>query len=24
VLALGLAYVWRRGDLEWLRPERPE
>jgi NADH-quinone oxidoreductase subunit A len=20
VLALGLAYVWRRGDLEWLRP----
>jgi NADH-quinone oxidoreductase subunit A len=21
VLALGLAYVWRRGDLEWLRPE---
>ena len=22
VLALGLAYVWRRGDLEWLRPTR--
>src|SRR4051812_40060303 len=20
VLALGLAYVWRKGDLEWLRP----
>jgi NADH-quinone oxidoreductase subunit A len=22
VLALGLAYVWRRGDLEWLRALR--
>lgn len=22
VLSLGLAYVWRRGDLEWLRPAR--
>lgn len=23
VLALGLAYVWRRGDLDWLRPAEP-
>jgi NADH-quinone oxidoreductase subunit A len=23
VLAFGLAYVWRRGDLEWLRPPGP-
>jgi len=23
VLALGLVYVWRRGDLEWLRALRP-
>jgi NADH-quinone oxidoreductase subunit A len=22
VLVLGLAYVWRRGDLEWVRDER--
>ena len=23
VLGLALAYVWRRGDLEWLRPSAP-
>ena len=23
VLALGLAYVWRKRDLEWLRPPAP-
>jgi NADH-quinone oxidoreductase subunit A len=22
ILALGLAYVWRRGDLDWIRDER--
>jgi NADH-quinone oxidoreductase subunit A len=22
VLALGLAYVWRKGDLDWLRPRK--
>ncbi len=22
ILVLGLAYVWRRGDLEWVRDER--
>ena len=21
ILAVGLAYVWRKGDLEWVRPE---
>ncbi len=25
ILAVGLAYVWRKGDLEWVRPEdRPQ
>ena len=24
VLALGLAYVWRKRDLEWLRPAPPK
>jgi NADH:ubiquinone oxidoreductase subunit 3 (subunit A) len=21
ILVVGLAYVWRKGDLEWVRPE---
>jgi NADH-quinone oxidoreductase subunit A len=24
VLALGLAYAWRKGDLEWVRASRPD